>query len=116
MSEHPLFCFTHRQFGCAQVGGQNDCEFVTAVGLCDRIDTLTAENEQSHATLKRWMEQPARREVESLRTWKAEATAVIAAWEQSYDALDAAGHPAALGEFKFDHVLRWIKTVLSERA
>lgn len=49
------------------------------------------------------------KELRRLDRWKKEAVVVMKDWEECYDILSNAGHPAPLGSFKSKHVAGYLK-------
>lgn len=48
-------------------------------------------------------------EIDNLRRWKDEATKVLAEWDECYDVLAEAGHPAPLGMSVARHVAAYLR-------
>ena len=86
-----------------------------AVGVM--TDRLTDEEVQS--LTKGWADgetsRALAREVQALRAWKAEATAVINKWELAYDLIVPAGY-ARLGAFKQTELVNYVNTRMSASA
>lgn len=53
-------------------------------------------------------------ELDNLRRWKAEAMVVITEWDECYDILAAAGHPAPFGLWKARHVAGYLKIAVDD--
>ena len=94
-----------------------DAEVQATNALAD-IDALIARRDvlirRSGAKVKELMEYDEAHaaliaEIDNLRRWKAEAVQVLTDWQQCYDTLAEAGHPAPLGMSMARHVAGYLK-------